>query len=121
MHAWVCMGPASGVVPWVSHRGPGAWGASKQRGQSPCLLSGYICQCVIASKHQAGLASKLDKRLGSQTETIGSARSAPATGVGLGNPCVRVPAAGEMGDPGPVLGQTECLKPASREIHMVCI
>lgn len=46
--------------PW----GPSA-GCSKGRGQSPCVPSRYICQGVTASKYQAGLASKLDTRLGS--------------------------------------------------------
>jgi len=29
-------------------------------------VHGYVCRCVIASKHQAGTAGEKDKRLGSQ-------------------------------------------------------
>lgn len=45
----------------------------------------------------------------------------PKGTAGLGNPRVRVSTAGEIGDPGPLLGQAECLEPASRGIHMGCM
>lgn len=45
----------------------------------------------------------------------------PKGTAGPGNPRVRVSTAGEIGDPGPLLGQAECLEPASRGIHMGCM
>jgi len=99
----------------TGHRDLGAWGASKQRDWSLCILPGFLCQCVTACDQQAGLISKLNKKLGSQMETRGSASSAPATG----GAC-RCQQLGRWGF-GVGFWVEECLEPASKVMYMVCL
>lgn len=61
---WVSI-PATRVET-MSHRGLCVWSTSNWRDCRACVLSSQACQCAIATEYHAGLASELEKRLGSQ-------------------------------------------------------
>lgn len=109
------MDPTTGIIPketesWV----PGVPASGEARAHVHCL--GACVPVWLATRYQTGLGGWKDRQEPEGMPVLHQQlKELPRS------PCVWGSAAGEMGDPGTVLGQTKCLETASRSTHMLCI